>query len=66
MKRGHFSASEKANLLERLRKVRASDPELSPRVLAQRFGLSHVTVRKLLREIGLYEPRSTAAERRTT
>lgn len=40
----------KARVIEAKKK----DPELSPLQLGARFGLSHVTVRRVLREAGLY------------
>ena len=49
---------------ERLRALVLEQPELTPTMLGVRLLLSHVTVRKLLRELGLYVPRGIARERR--
>lgn len=38
----------------RLIEAKKKDPELTPLQLGSRFGISHVTVRRVLREAGLY------------
>lgn len=53
-------AALKVRLLEAARR----DPELSPATLAKRFGCSHVTVRKYLREAKLYRVVGQSAEAR--
>jgi len=48
-------------LRDRLIETKRKDPELSPLQLAARFGVSHVTVRRALREAGLYDGPARAA-----
>lgn len=54
--------AERRALLERLRFLGSA--VTTPVQLATRVGISHVTVRKYLRKLGLYVPRGTAAERK--
>jgi hypothetical protein len=57
------TAEEVAAMLESVRRVMVANPELTPTQLGARLELSHVTVRKYLRRLGLYRPRGVARER---
>lgn len=54
MKRGTPTKETKASHVARLVGLRKAEPSLSPLQLAARLGMSHVTVRKYLRELDLY------------
>lgn len=56
------TVKESLQLRTRLLAAAASDKEITPTQLAARFGCSHVTVRKYLREGGLYRVVGQSAE----
>lgn len=57
------SQAELETKRRRLGQLTRMEPELTPSQLGHRLGLSHVTVRRWLRELGLYRPRGVARER---
>lgn len=55
--------SDQEKLRARLIEAKKKDLELTPLQLGSRFGISHVTVRRVLREAGLYAESSRGGAR---
>lgn len=60
MRRGRPTPEEKKAFVARVRRMLEVDPGLSPAMIAERLQCSHVTVRRHLREMGLYIKRGAS------